>query len=223
LEILGAALDITDRYQWEEQREFLLQELNHRVKNAVAVTQAVASMTLKRHCEPQYWRVFEERILAMVRAQNELIRRGWERADLHELAVQTLAPYLASNDRITFNGEPVDLPGRDAMNVAMALHELSTNAAKYGALSVETGKVQISWVVDKDRVQLCWQEIDGPAISKPTANGFGLNVINLADIDRRADINFDKSGLRVMLALPRCPVRFKQTAPEQAIAALELQ
>lgn len=200
-EILGAALDITHRHQLHEQREMLMLELNHRVKNIVSVVQAIASMTLRRDCDVSAWKAFEQRIQAMSRAQDELVHGGWESVDLGTLLRRTLNPYLREEARLRIEGPTVSLPSRDAVNVAMAVHELATNAVKYGALSNDAGSVTLTWQMPMDRIELRWSEAGGPHVSPPTHKGFGLNVINMADCNRQADIRFDPDGVKVALAI----------------------
>lgn len=199
--ILGAAADITERHRNEEQRELLVGELNHRVKNVVAVVQAIASMTIRKHIEPALWQAFEERLASMGRAQDELVHGNWQSIDLRQLAGRTLGPYLRDGERLRLDGPEARLPAADAVNIAMAFHELATNSAKYGALSCDIGTVALTWDVDDDGIALGWIERDGPTVAPPQKTGFGLTVIRAADARRKAMIDFAPEGVSVRLRL----------------------
>lgn len=178
-------VDITPRKQAEDRLRLMVHELNHRVKNSLATVQAIASQTLHGEEVPERVRnALTERLIALSRAHDVLTEKGWAGASLREIAEQAAAPHLSSDhpDRFVISGPPVDLPPRSAIAVALALHELATNAAKYGALSAPGGRVTIDWTAapGEDRelqLTMTWRESGGPAVAEPVARGFGTRLI----------------------------------------------
>ena len=173
---VGIFQDITARKRAEDQQRFLLDELNHRVKNTLTTVQSIATQTLRSATGPASFKeAFEGRLLALSKTHDLLTRNSWREADLHDLAKQELAPYRKSHDdRVVVDGPAVNLPARYAINLGLVLHELVTNAAKYGALSSPSGHVALTWsIVDhSDRppqLRLHWSESGGPPVEKPTS------------------------------------------------------
>ena len=165
-----------------EHQQVLINELNHRVKNTLAVVQAMAAQTLRGAASPEAaGAAFSARLFALAKAHDLLVRGKWESADLAELVAEaTLAHATPGHDRFELRGEPVRINSRLALSLAMTLHELGTNAIKYGALSVSMGTVLISWEVAEaasPRLTLRWQERDGPPVVSPTRKGFGSRLI----------------------------------------------
>ena len=136
--------EITERKEAEERQKLLVDELNHRVKNTLATVQSLATQTARGADSPEGFRhAFEGRLIALSQAHDQLTRRHWRNADLRDIIVATTAPYLASaQDRIVIRGDDLAIRPRTALTLAMALHELTTNAAKYGALSTPSGQVE---------------------------------------------------------------------------------
>jgi PAS domain S-box-containing protein len=194
----GSTEDINEEKLGEERLRLLINELNHRVKNTLATVQAIAFQTLKGNISLEEARArFESRLLALSRAHNLLTEQNWEGASLEQV-VHDATDHL-SPERFELSGEAVWLAPRAALALALALHELCTNASKYGALSKEEGKVMIRWSVGEDRLRLEWKELDGPAVSPPAARGFGSRLIErglATDLGGTAHLHFEPDGVR---------------------------
>jgi len=179
--IVGAVYDITERKRAEEQRQLLMQELAHRVKNTLAMVQAISTQTLRNAPSLEAAdAVFGERLAALARANDTLLQESWSSASI---GVIVEAAIQSHNDhsRIRIDGPDVRLGPKAALALSLALHELCTNAAKYGALSVETGLVEIAWRVDGEGeaalFRFRWQETGGPLVKAPERKGFGSRLI----------------------------------------------
>ncbi len=183
--LLGAssiARDITDRRQAEQHRDTLMGELNHRVKNSLAVVQAIASQTMRGDISLADARLaFSERLRVMARAHDLLVTSNWSGTDLASVIKATIDPHQGGQSRFSVSGPYVALKPQLAVTFCLALHELCTNAAKYGALSVPEGRVDITWTVtgpaDKSRLWWQWAESGGPAVTAPVRKGFGSSLI----------------------------------------------
>jgi PAS domain S-box-containing protein len=174
--------DITEAKRAEEHQRLLINELNHRVKNTLTTVQSLATQTFKNEHENAASRLtFEGRLFALAVAHDVLTKEQWEGAELRDIVSEALAPYTQGDDaRFEINGPEVRLPPRMALAIAMALHELATNAVKYGALSVASGRVVIDWKTTSGRpkyLTLRWQEGGGPQVTPPTRKGFGTRLI----------------------------------------------
>ncbi|HEX8444806.1 MAG TPA: HWE histidine kinase domain-containing protein [Allosphingosinicella sp.] len=198
----GTTEDIHERKLGEERQRLLVNELNHRVKNTLATVQAIAFQTLKGDMPLAEARArFEARLLALSRAHNLLTDCNWEGATLAKVVADSLA-HLADPQRIRAEGSRVWLAPRAALALALALHELSTNAAKYGALSGERGGVLIRWEEQGDLLRLIWKESDGPSVPEPSARGFGSRLIErglAADLGGTARLLFEPDGVRCII------------------------
>jgi PAS domain S-box-containing protein len=195
--------DITERKRIEERQLSMNRELAHRVKNSLAVIQAMARHTLRSSPTPQaFAAAFEGRLQAMSTSHNLLTASQWEGAELSELIREQLAPSMAGSDRLTLSGPNVKLPPGIATSLGLVLHELSTNAAKYGALSVPSGGVDVSWVVKGDgrhrQLRLDWRETGGPTVVPPQGKGFGSTLIEYSG---KVTLQFDPEGLRCTLEM----------------------
>jgi PAS domain S-box-containing protein len=181
----GVDIDITERKQAEEHRVLLVNELNHRVKNILATVQAIASQTFRNSSvELEVRNAFEGRILALSKGHNLLTAENWSGAGLRQLVAETLQPFGIGGhgaQRISVHGSEIKLPSRIALALSMALHELATNAAKYGALSNDTGRIAIVWEVNErprdKQLRLLWQETQGPTVQQVRRKGFGSQLI----------------------------------------------
>jgi PAS domain S-box-containing protein len=179
----GVAFEITERKLWEERQRLLINELNHRVKNTLATVQSLAAQSFRdmgATSGPNFT-AFQERLFALARAHDILTRDNWEGAELRDIVGEVIEPYCRpSHGRCHIDGPRVRLTPSMALALSMAVHELATNAAKYGALSAPAGQVSISWSVlpgNPRQLALCWQERGGPPVALPQRKGFGTRLI----------------------------------------------
>ena len=188
----------------------LVAELNHRVKNILAIVQSVAGQTVRASSSlTSFSTAFTGRIKALALAHDVLTRARWIGIGLNELLTAVLEPHRgADGARVTLQGPPVLLPAQSVMPLSMAMHELATNASKYGALSVPQGTVTIDWTRrngDAPRVDVTWTERGGPRVEPPGASGFGTKLIDRVvgyDLDGKATLSFEPGGLRAVLSFP---------------------
>ena len=206
--ILLAIEDVTGRRLAEQERELLVAELNHRVKNLFAVIRALVTQGDGEQSTEEYRQVLLGRMEALARTHDLLFESRWRGADLRTLAA-ALQAFGARADALELEGEPVQLDARQALSVSLVLHELATNAAKYGALSATGGRVRLWWQVEDAaegrRVRLWWEEHGGPPVSAPQSTGFGTQLIRRAfafELDGTADLAFEPEGLRLEASFP---------------------
>ena len=208
-QILLAIEDITERVEAQDLRNLLIDELSHRVKNTLATVQAIASHSARQaNSLPEFNDSFNGRLLALSRAHDLLVETGWTGSEVGEFAHRTLDAY-GVGERITLDGQSVTLRPQAGVAMVMILHELATNAAKYGALSCATGHVSVTWRRAEgpggEQLHVDWTETAGPRVEKPTRRGFGtLLVERLAtnDLHGEAKIDYEPTGLRCTLRLP---------------------
>jgi PAS domain S-box-containing protein len=208
--IVGAskiARDITKHKEAERLQRLLVHELNHRVKNILATVQAVARQTFNsRQSGNTVRETFEARLLALSKAHDLLTRENWDGASLSQIVAEALSPY--HRDRFEIGGSDVRLPPKMALALALALHELATNAAKYGALSVPAGRVAITWRVqpnDPPHLILRWQERGGPPVVPPEQKGFGSRLIERSlalELGGDVTITYDPAGVLCEVKAP---------------------
>ena len=171
--------DRTEARHAEEHRQLLMEELNHRMKNTLAVVQGIVSQTLRTASSPEAARRdVMDRLTVLSQAQDILTRTSWAGAPLHEVVKAAVAPLAQVGSRLTLEGPEVDLGPSAVLSLTMALHELGTNATKYGAFSNDTGRVSIRWRVDHDDFGLTWRESGGPTVTPPARQGFGSRLIS---------------------------------------------
>ena len=204
--ISGVTADITDRKMAEERQALLAREVDHRAKNALALVQAIVRMTKANSIEA-YIAAVEGRIKALSRVHTVLSQSRWEGADLAGLVAEELAPYRTSDqDRVQTSGPAIVLQPAAAQTLALVLHELVTNAAKYGALSSVSGKVSLGWTSDGRTIAFTWTESGGPETSKPATLGFGTRIV-LASVERQlgGQVAFDwqPHGLICTFSVPQ--------------------
>jgi PAS domain S-box-containing protein len=178
---VNTLVDITHRKAHEERQRLLINELNHRVKNTLATVQSIAAQSFRDLAnDQQEW--FQGRLIALANAHDVLTRENWEGATIRELLATVLAP-LSGRDssRFAISGPDLLLSPRVVLSLSMALHELCTNAAKYGALSNDTGRVLVHWSLTgtngTSRLRLRWEESAGPPVEQPQRKGFGSRLI----------------------------------------------
>lgn len=182
------------------QQRDLLDEINHRVKNTLGTVQSIARLSRSSASDvDHYVAAFEGRILALSEAYNLLTENNWVGADVRAIVERTLAPY-AGPDRLTISGPSLLLPPKLTLALSATIQELSTNAAKYGAFSTPSGKLEIAWTGQESGiVRLIWIERDGPLVRKPTRRGFGTKMITRmfgAETGWSVNLDFDPDGLR---------------------------
>jgi two-component sensor histidine kinase len=202
---LRAAMDtMVEMREHEARQKLLLDELNHRVKNTLASVQSIAVQTLSREAEPEAVKAtFVERLMALSSTHNLLVKRSWEGASFADLIQESLGHY----------GQPFDLEGPDlimapntAVSLGMALHELATNAVKYGAWS-QGGRVSISTQVapDADETMIIWREFGGPTVAAPGRRGFGSRLLEqgvAGELGGRVDLDFSQAGVTCTIRTP---------------------
>lgn len=202
---VGMAMDVTDTRRAEDHQRLLINELNHRVKNTLATIQSLARQTLRDGVTAREARErLTERLLALSAAHNVLTRENWEGADLGDIAREAVRPYDDQGDRIAVCGPDVRLAPNVALALSMALHELATNALKYGALSAPHGRVALDWSRDGQAIDLVWREAGGPPVEPPQATGFGSRLLaGLAgELGAPADVTYAPQGVVCRLRAP---------------------
>lgn len=208
--MMGASIDISESKQTADQTRLLLRELNHRVKNTLAMIQSVARQTIRQNPDPKaFIDAFSGRLRTISDAHVLLADRDWSGVHLYEVLASQLGPnFLTKPDRVEVRGEDIALPADHALGLGLILHELTTNAHRYGAWSTEQGVVRIEWTI-KDAPErglaLRWQEIGGPKVTQPKEYGLGAKLIerSLAKIlDSKVALDFDPGGVITNIWLP---------------------
>jgi PAS domain S-box-containing protein len=204
--LAGVSLDITERKRAEERQKLLVNELNHRVKNSLATVQSIAAQTLRSSASPEFFReAFESRLIALSQTHDLLTRESWAGASLREVFDVELHA-MASEDRVSFAYDvDVRLNPKAAVALGMGIHELATNAAKYGAFSTPAGRVAVSWTVDQNLLRLTWTESGGPSVTPPARRGFGARLLErglAAELSGGVELTYDAPGLVCQMALP---------------------
>lgn len=199
LGMIGVNVDITEQDGIARQRELMLAELNHRVKNTLAVVQAIAHQTFRSEKTIPSVATFIGRLGVLAAAHDILSRDNWESTPMPELAREVLTRDPANRRNVQMEGPALLLAPKQALAIALALHELQTNALKYGALSVERGSVSLQWNSSPDHgLDIVWQETGGPRVKPPKRRGFGTLMIEqalAADLNGSARIDFLPEGL----------------------------
>ncbi|WP_454717747.1 sensor histidine kinase [Caulobacter segnis] len=218
--ILAIISDISARKQAETAQEqhqsqlrLLINELNHRVKNTLATVQSMAAQTLRNEPDPVVaFEKFEARLMGLSRVHDILTRESWHGAELHEVVERALRPFDEAGTRFSIQGPPVRLQPGGALTMALILHELATNALKYGALSNPDGHVELTWTYDPAARMLegRWVESNGPTVSEPTRKGFGSRLIERSlrgELKGAAVMDYRPEGLVCTLSarLPEAP------------------
>jgi two-component sensor histidine kinase len=201
IDMVDAALrrSFAARAESERHQQILIGELNHRVKNTLSIVQSLAHQTFRDAASPKdAISAFEARLQALAAAHNLLTKQKWESASMEQIVRTALAPFCAP-ERCRAEGPSLKITPQTAVTLALALHELATNASKYGALSVENGKIDVTWSDEDGRFDMVWQESGGPAVHPPTSDGFGMRLIKrslAAELRGSVDIDFEETGLR---------------------------
>jgi PAS domain S-box-containing protein len=203
--IVGTVADITARKEREEERRkreekehLLMREINHRAKNMLSVVHAIARQTATKNSE-HFVERFSERIQALSANHDLLVRNEWNGVEIEDLVRAQLAPFAdLIGSRIAVLGPKLSLKAASAQAIGLVLHELATNAGKYGALSTDRGRVNVCWRIEGDTLTMSWTERDGPPVSAPERRGFGTMVMeSMAEqsVDGSVDLDYAPSGL----------------------------
>jgi PAS domain S-box-containing protein len=217
--------DITERRQVEEHQQLLVAEIDHRAKNLLASVQSMIMLSLRdARSVDAYAKTLIGRIGAMSRAHDLLSREKWEGARLHDLIRSELDSIVGEDsDAVVIVGEDMRLPARPAQTLALALHELTTNAAKYGALSIPGGRVTIACAVERrspPMLRLDWVESGGPEVSPPERRGFGSTLIERGiahELEGKATTEYPSEGLRCRIEIPMNGARQTARTPADAL------
>ena len=203
IRVSGVTVDITERKRAEERQNLLTREVDHRAKNALALAQSIVRLT-RGESVKAYMQAVEGRISALARVHTILSLSSWQGAEITKLVDEELAPY-ATGEQIAFSGSSIQLQPATAQTLAMALHELVTNSAKYGALSTLSGRLTIKWEVEGEILQMLWEERNGPLVEKPVSRGFGTRSV-IASIESQlggqAEFDWRSEGLICRLSVP---------------------
>ncbi|HEY1750721.1 MAG TPA: HWE histidine kinase domain-containing protein [Caulobacteraceae bacterium] len=201
--IAGASRDLTEMKQAEELQRLLVNELNHRVKNTLATVQSITNQTLRAATDLEHAReALESRIISLARAHDLLTDRGWSGADLGDVVAKAMQPFPAA--QLELDGPSLDISPHHALALSLALHELATNAAKYGALCVPDGRVEVRWNHCDGALGLTWREHGGPPVPPPTRRGFGSRLLeaSLRDVGGHSRLEFAPGGVRAEFRAP---------------------
>jgi PAS domain S-box-containing protein len=208
--IVGAskiARDITERKRLEKQRELLMAELTHRVKNTLATVLSIERLSFSGQQETSANRAFRARIEALAHVHGRLAESNWLNVPLQDLIEDELAPYLSSDmSNAILSGPLVNLSARCALSLGLGVHELATNAAKYGALSSPQGQIAVTWQEKNGALEVQWREMGGPAVSPPVRSGFGrllLERVLRQELGCGVIMDFLPEGLRCTIIIPR--------------------
>jgi PAS domain S-box-containing protein len=203
IRVSGVTVDITERKQAEERQNLLAREVDHRAKNALALAQSIVRLTRGDNVK-SYVRSVEGRINALARVHTVLSLSSWQGAEIRKLIDEELAPY-STGEQIELSGPEVQLEPATAQTVALALHELVTNSAKYGALSALSGRLSVGWEDHAGLLKIIWVETGGPPVEKPVSRGFGTRSV-IASIESQlggqAEFDWRPEGLVCCLTVP---------------------
>ena len=210
----GVLMDITERKRAEERDRILTAEVNHRAKNLLAVVQAVALQTASADDPKEFAQNFNNRLAGLAASQDLLVQSHWQGVDIGELVRSQLSHFAGLiGQRILLNGPPAQLKASAAQTLGMAIHELATNASKYGALSSATGTIQVSWGTEErdqqSRFTMQWVEAHGPTVKEPEQRGFGHSIlVDMAEYSLEATVtlSYPPTGLVWQLSAPMSEV-----------------
>jgi PAS domain S-box-containing protein len=208
--MIGVVQDVSERKRDEERQSLLIRELHHRVKNTLATVQAIVGSTARAASTvDEFYSAFVGRIVSLAHTHSLLTDDEWQTVPLRQLLADELRPY-DEGGRIALQGPDVELPSDMAVPIGMAIHELTTNAAKYGALSRRTGRLEIAWDIGPGpdggrRLAFAWSERGGPPVAAPKRQGFGSRLLQrvlTAQLEAEVDIAFPPEGLRLRMTAP---------------------
>ena len=207
--IVSMCADVTARRNAEERQTLLMAELNHRVRNTLATIQAMARLTSTSTASKEaYVQSLQGRIGTMARTHERLTRERWQGVSFEDVVSEELKPYAPRGESVYVKGPAIKLGPRQALDLALALHELATNAAKYGALSTPEGRVSITWRVDYPEgdpiLTVDWQESGGPAVSEPPKKGFGSQLLRntFSGLNKSVKTTYAPEGIHCQIITP---------------------
>lgn len=199
--------EVTDTVLAVDRQRLMIDELNHRVKNTLATVQSIAMQTARTHVDPaSFAETFQARLMALSHTHDLLTRSHWEGAELR--AILEHETEVHSPQRVLLNGPAIALTPATALSLGMIFHELATNAAKYGGLSVVEGRVLVDWTITGSpprTLKLTWREVDGPPIESPSRRGFGSRLIERSvrhDLAGTIELRYPSTGLEAMISIP---------------------
>lgn len=200
--IIQRAEDITFQVEAELQNELVARELSHRMKNMMTIVRSIARLTAAHATSvKEYTNDFVKRLESIARTYSQLESGAWAGLGLRQLLEQELKPYIADDvDRVTLSGPPVELSVQSTKDLALILHELATNAAKYGAFAHDDGRLNVKWRREKGAVIVNWQEASMHEITEPTREGFGSQMLKMIR-DIKVERHFQPSGLQAVMTL----------------------
>lgn len=215
--LVGVSVDVTDRKRAEQHQRLLINELNHRVKNTLALVQGLAHQSFKNGDSSAAKAAFEGRLATLSAAHSLLTNENWQTVSLRKVVNDAIEPFRTRSGSFAVSGPDVPLPPKTAVTLSLAMHELGTNAAKYGAISGELGCVQVSWSTSGGRLRLTWREEGGPRVNPPTKRGFGSRLIErglAAELQGAVTIAFEEKGVVCLVdaPLPDADVHSRQLA-----------
>ena len=217
--LIGVVADVTDRRLAEERQSLLIRELHHRVKNTLATVQAIVGSTARTASSIEsFYEAFVGRIKSLAHTHSVLTEDTWQMASLENLLLNELKPYAevtadgGAEGRISLAGPAIDLPSEIAVPIGMAIHELTTNAAKYGALSNRTGRVAVDWTLEPGGpagiLRFSWQETGGPPVAPPSRQGFGSRLLQrvlIAQVQAEVTTDYAPGGFTLTMRAPIPP------------------
>jgi PAS domain S-box-containing protein len=206
--IAGASRDLSQVKQHEESQRLLLNELNHRVKNSLATVQSIVLTSLRSAVDLETARrAVNARIVSLAGAHDLLTDRSWTGANLNDLVARVISPF--GSGQIIVEGPSLDVSPKQALAFSLALHELATNAAKYGALSLPGGRIELRWEAQDEQLHLTWRETGGPHVVAPSRRGFGsrlLEEVLSSDLDGQCRLEFAPDGVRCWMTAARSEI-----------------
>jgi PAS domain S-box-containing protein len=206
-QIVGAskiARNITEQVELRRRLELLHREVDHRAKNVLQIVQALLHLTRASTLD-QYIAALEGRIRTLAAAHTQIAENEWRGADIDCLLDDTLAPFRGSPDKVTLGGPALFIQADAAQALAITIHELATNASKYGALSTPEGSVSVTWAVDGDQLRIDWLERGGPPVAIPSSHGYGTRVIeSMLPNQAQGTVRLDwrRDGLSCVMGIP---------------------
>ncbi|MCQ0987065.1 chemotaxis protein CheB [Jiella marina] len=220
--VLGVSADITADKEVQERTLFMMRELDHRVKNLLSIILSITKITAGSTSDKrQFVNEFTERLNAMGRTHSLIAEKQWDGADLRSILESEVRQYRLG-EAIQLSGPDIDIAPAAAQSISMAIHELATNAAKYGSLSVESGELDILWRIEapngERRLTLQWIERGGPKVEKPTRKGFGSTVLErilISQLDATVDLDFRETGLKAVITIPVAQLRNFVATPQR--------